>query len=311
MLDSIRPIPFKPSLAFSFARTDEVILEHSKTFYMATSLLPSTERRAIRALYAFCRTTDDLVDQHDASIEDVRRWRLAVRRTASSQVEPVLAAWAHIRESYAVDRRFEAELIDGIALDIESKVYATWDDLRRYCYLVASTVGLMAMPILGTARGVTIEQAAPYAIKLGIALQLTNILRDVGEDAGNGRVYLPLADLQQFGLTPDDILDGVQDERFEALMRFEIARAETLYQEAMPGIALLSPIARPAVGAAALLYRAILREIHLIGYRVHTIRAHTSRWRKFWMLPGIIAQLIRLRAPALPHLPHLSSATDT
>jgi 15-cis-phytoene synthase len=135
-------------------------------------------------------------------------------------------------------------------------------------------------------------------------------LRDVGEDAGKGRVYLPLTDLQQFGLTPDDILAGVHDDRFESLILFEIGRAQALYEEALPGIALLSPLARPAVGAAALLYRAILQEIRVIEFRVHTVRAHTSGWRKFWMLPGILAQLIKLKPPALSQMNQFSSASD-
>jgi phytoene synthase len=306
-----RPIPIRPSLAYSFSVTEDLILEHSKTFFLATSLLPMAERRAIRALYAFCRTTDDLVDRHNASQQDVERWRLAVDRPAARQTNPVLVAWSHIRETYGVDPRYQAELIEGVRQDIVNQRYASWEDLRRYCYLVASTVGLMAMPILGLARGVTFEQAAPYAVKLGIALQLTNILRDVGEDACRGRVYLPLADLSQFGLTPDDILAGVHDDRFEALMLFEIARAQALYEEALPGIALLSPIARPAVGAAALLYRAILHEIRLIGFRVHTVRAHTPGWRKVWMLPGILAKLLTLRPPVLPQMNRLSSTSDS
>jgi phytoene synthase len=311
MSSLMQPIPIRPSLAFSYARTDEIILEHSKTFFLATSLLPSPERRAIRALYAFCRSTDDLVDRHGASIAEVERWRLAVRRPAHRQSDPVLAAWCHIREVYAVDPRYEDELIEGVSLDLQDRRYATWRELQRYCYLVASTVGLLSMPILGLARGVTFEQASPYAIKLGVALQLTNILRDVGEDAGRGRVYLPIADLRQFGLTSDDILAGVHDNRFESLMLFEIARAQALYEEALPGIALLSPLARPAVGAAALLYRAILHEIRLIEFRVHTVRAHTPGWRKLWMLPGILAQLMTLRPPSLTQMNKLSSVSDS
>lgn len=306
-----QPIPIRPSLAFSFARTDEIILEHSKTFFLATSLLPTPERRAIRALYAFCRSTDDLVDRYNASRQDVEQWRLAVRRPAHRQNDPVLAAWCHIREVYAVDPRYQDELIEGVSLDLENRRYPKWQDLERYCYLVASTVGLMSMPILGQASGVTFDQAAPYAIKLGVALQLTNILRDVGEDARRGRVYLPTADLLQFGLTPDDILAGVHDERFESLMLFEIARAQALYEEALPGIALLSPLARPAVGAAALLYRAILHEIRLIEFRVHTVRAHTPGWRKLWMLPGILARLMTLRPPSLTQMNKFSSLTDS
>jgi phytoene synthase len=150
---------------------------------------------------------------------------------------------------------------------------------------------------------VRFEQAAPYAIQLGVALQLTNILRDVGEDAAGGRVYLPQADLARFGLSAEDILQGAHDDRFVALMKFESERARRLYAAALPGIALLAPAARPAVGAAALLYRAILDQIEAIGWRVHTQRASTSGSRKLSLLPGILWQVLVLRPPPATHLP--------
>lgn len=287
------------NLQQAFAYTEQLTRRHSATFYTATGLLPAAARRAIRALYAFCRTTDDLVDLETATLADVERWRSEARLPAHRQVDPTLRAWAQIREHYAVDLRYQEELIDGVTLDLRQQRYETWADLRRYCYLVASTVGLLSMPIIGLAAGATFTQARPYAITLGIALQLTNILRDIGEDAQRGRVYLPLEDLRRFGLTPDDILHGVRDERFVALLRFEIERAQALFDEALPGIALLAPAARPAVGAAALLYRAILRRIESIDYDVHRRRAHTTGWEKLALLPGILWTVWRLPAPAL------------
>ncbi|MEO8082649.1 MAG: squalene/phytoene synthase family protein [Ardenticatenales bacterium] len=287
-----------PGLSLAFARCDQVTRRNSKTFYAATALLPRTSRRAVRALYAFCRTTDDLVDIDGATRADVVRWRAAVALPPDRQRDPVLQGWAHIRERYGVDARYEAELIDGVALDLDAVRYEAWPDLARYCYLVASTVGLLSLPLVGLAPGATFEAAAPYAATLGIALQLTNILRDVGEDAARGRVYLPASDLARFGLTSDDVLRGVDDERFVALMRFEIARARRLFDAAMPGIALLAPTARPAVGAAAVLYRAILDRIEAIDYRVHTRRAHTSGAKKLRMLPGILWTVYALRAPS-------------
>jgi 15-cis-phytoene synthase len=283
--------------ADAFAVTDRVTRDNSKTFYLATALLPRRTRRAVRALYAFCRATDDLVDRAGATVADVARWRAEAARPASQQDQPGLRAWALIRERYGVDSRYQEELIEGVGRDLTKRQYANWDELEHYCYLVASTVGLLSMPIIGLAPGATFAQAAPYAIRLGIALQLTNILRDVGEDAAGGRVYLPQSDLSQFGLTVEDIRQGVHDERFVALMRFEMTRARALYAEAWPGIALLAPAARPAVGVAALLYRAILREIEAIGCRVHTKRASTSARRKLLMLPGILWQVLRLRPP--------------
>ncbi len=259
------PKPAPPVVRAAFEHTATLTRAHSKTFHFATALLPREASQAIRALYAFCRATDDLVDVAGATPEDVAQWRHLVNLPLDEQTEPNLLGWAWVRQAYGVDERYQNELIDGVELDLTRTRYATWNDLARYCYLVASTVGLLSIPIIGVAAGASFGQAAPYAIKLGIALQLINILRDVGEDAGRGRVYLPLADLHRFGLTDQDILNGVHDARFVALMRFEIDRARALFAESLPGIALLAPAARPAVGAAALLYHAILGEIERLN----------------------------------------------
>jgi phytoene synthase len=283
----------------AFAESEHITRRNSKTFFTATALLPEASRRAIRALYGFCRSTDDLVDQNGATLADVEAWRARVALPAAAQPEPALRAWALTREQFGVNARYEAELIDGVALDIRKQRYANWPELERYCYLVAPTVGLMSMPIIGLAEGVSFEEAVPYAIRLGIALQLTNILRDVGEDAARGRVYLPATDLARFHLTAEEVLDGAHDQRFVELMKFEIKRARDLYYRAMPGIALLSPAARPAVGAAALLYRVILDEIEAIAYRVHAQRAHTTGLQKLWLLPGILWKVGRLRPPKM------------
>ncbi len=273
--------------------TEQVIRQHSRTFYMATGMLPLKKRSAIRSLYAFCRRTDDLVDRCDATLEDLDAWRAQVNLPAEEQEDPVLLVWAKVREQYAIDRRYEQELIDGVRMDLHKRHYETWEELQEYCYLVASTVGLLSMPVIETASGATFEQAKPQAIQLGIALQLTNILRDVGEDAERGRVYLPEEDLERFGLTRRDILNHVHDERFKDLMRFEISRARAIFDEALPGIRLLNAGARPAVVAAAVLYRAILDEIERIDYQVYTKRAHTSGLRKAAMLPKVLWMVAR------------------
>ena len=286
--------------AHAHKQAEQVIRAHSKTFYFATSLLPLAPRQGIRALYGFCRSTDDLVDTAEhglAGLEEVEKWRAQVDLPPEKQNNPILYTWARVRQAYPVDRTYEQELIDGVARDIQFKPYRTWSELQGYCYAVASTVGLLSMPIIGLAPGVRFEQASPYAIKLGIALQLTNILRDVGEDAGRGRVYFPQEDLARFGLTLHDIFNQIHDQRFIALMRFEIQRAREIYHEALPGIKLLSPSAQPAVGAAALLYRAILDEIENIDYQVHLNRAHTSGWKKLSLLPKIFTTIWRLKPP--------------
>ncbi len=285
------------SLDNAFAQADQSIRQNSKTFYFATSLLPERKRRAIRVLYAFCRATDNLVDIDGAGLSDVEHWRNEVRLPPERQRDAMLFLWALTRQEFGVNPIYESELIDGVASDLKPAFYQTWQQLEKYCYQVASTVGLLSMPIIGLRKGITFKQAEPYAILLGIALQLTNILRDIGEDAEGGKVYLPEEDLQHFGLTPSDIKNRVRDERFIALMQFEIQRARRLYYQAMPGIALLSWSGRFAVGAAALLYRAILDEIEMIQYQVYVVRAHTSGLKKLAMLPGIMLAVLKLRPP--------------
>lgn len=279
----------------AFEQVKAVIRDHSRTFFFATGLLPSRKRQAIRALYAFCRRTDDLVDQEDATLADVEAWREQVRKPLTEQVDPMLRVWVLTREACGVDPSYEDELIDGVAMDINFQPFPTWDDLAEYCYRVASTVGLLSIPIIGLADGVTSAQAAPYAIKLGIALQLTNILRDVGDDLARGRIYFPAGDLAQFGLTLVDIQGKTYDGRFIALMKYQIARAREYYEQSLPGIAMLHPSARPAVGAAALVYRAILDEIEAIDYQVYDQRAFTSGYKKLRMLPGILWQIKRIK----------------
>ena len=286
---------FEPEAAFHLA--DQSIRQNSKTFYLATALLPQRQRRAIRALYAFCRASDDLVDVQGATQAEVEHWRAAASLPPEHQADPLLYIWASTRQEYQVDLFYQEELISGVASDVQPVVYRTWDQLQDYCYHVASTVGLLSIPIVGLRKGAAFEQAAPYAIKLGIALQLTNILRDIGEDAGHGKVYLPEEDLERFNLTRADILNGACDERFVALVKFEIRRARSLYRQALPGIALLSPSGQLAVGAAALLYRAILDEIEAIGYRVQQRRAHTSGGKKLALLPKILLTVLTLHPP--------------
>jgi phytoene synthase len=288
------------AVALALVASSRVIHNHSKTFSLATSFLPPRERRAIRALYAFCRATDDLVDAGDALLEDVEAWRAQIDRPTDRQTSPILQAWVETRQEFGIDPRYEQELIDGVALDLTCTRYQTWAELERYCYHVAATVGLMSIPVLGLADGVAFKEAAPFAIRLGEALQLTNILRDVGEDAARGRVYLPESDLRRFGLTPADVLAGVSDDRFRRVMQYEIARARMLYRQALPGIRLLAPSGRFAAGAAALLYREILNEIEKLDYDVHRHRAHTSAFRKLSRLPGILWTLVRLKTPSFP-----------
>jgi phytoene synthase len=253
---------------------------NSRSFFLSTQLLTPEKRLAIRALYAFCRTSDDIVDTNEHQAERaLATWVAQVHAPHAQPDNPVLLAWNDTVARYNVPQTLVDELLAGIAMDLTVNRYATFDELWLYCYRVASVVGLVSMHIIGYREGAT-----PYAIKLGVALQLTNILRDIGEDARRGRVYLPLEDLERFGLTDTDILAGHRDDRFRALMRFEIERAHRLYEEAWPGVALLSEDGRMAIGAAAEVYRGILDKIAAADFDVFSRRAFVPTLEKLLIL---------------------------
>lgn len=261
----------------------DIIRYHSKSFFFSTQFLPREKRCGIHALYAFCRTSDDTVDmaEHDptsALAEWVRQARFPVPRSD----EPVLLAWSDTRRRYHLSQAIVDELLAGVAMDLTISRYATFADLWLYCYRVASVVGLLSIGILGAGAG-----AEPYAIKLGVALQLTNILRDVGEDARRGRVYLPEEDLHRFGLRAEDILGQVYDERFRSLMQFQIARAHQLYDESWYGVALLPVESRLGVGVASRVYRGILDKIVENNFDSYHYRAHLTISEKLKLLPAI------------------------
>ncbi len=257
---------------------------HSRSFYLATALLPRDKRRAMRALYAFCRVSDNIVDnpKGDPRIA-FERWRLTAMSNQPPYNDPVCLAWTETRTRYRIPTRFAEQLLDGVARDMEKVRYESFDDLAGYAYGVASTVGLMSQHIIGFSD----PAATPYAIKLGVALQVTNILRDVGEDWRHGRLYLPTSELAAYGLAESDIAAGIVDGRWRAFMRFQIGRNLRLYREAWPGIGLLHPDGHLAVSAAAEFYRAILADIEANDYDVFSRRAHVSGREKLSMLPGI------------------------
>jgi phytoene synthase len=266
----------------------------SRTFYLAANLLPQNKRRAVHALYAFCRTTDDLVDEAGAAAESREAFANWRRRLLCPRAnDPIPLAWADTQARYGIPRGYAEQLINGIARDLVQTRYSTFTDLAEYCYGVASTVGLMVMHIIGFQA----SSALPYAIKLGVALQLTNILRDVGEDWRAGRLYLPLDELAAFGLTEADVSAGHVDDRWRAFMHFQIDRIRTLYREAEPGLAFLAPDGRLAIGAAATLYRAIVDDIEAHDCDVFHRRAHIGLWGKLKRLPAIWWQTLRLSQP--------------
>jgi phytoene synthase len=281
-----------------------IVRTHARTFWLASHWLEQDKRRATFALYAFCRLADDLVDRGPADAPDVRARELdAYRRKldaalAGRAAGPVFRELALAVHRYAVPAQVLHELLDGVAGDCAPVRYARWSDLHRYCEGVASTVGEMCTYVFGVQGGADVRaRALLHARVLGVAMQLTNILRDVGEDARRGRCYLPDDDLARFGLLRSDVLAGRarRDERWSALMAFEVSRARSLYECALPGIALLAPDTQRCASACALGYAGILDAIEAIGYDTVTRRAHagaTARaalaWR-VWRTPIAVA----------------------
>ena len=271
------------TLAAAYATCEQVTRQHSRTFSLASGLLPPDKRRSARALYAFCRTSDDLIDKvKEGNLAKLEAWR-SCALSLPPGADPIALAWTDTRLRYRIPVRYAEQLIAGVARDVTVHRYRSFEDLAGYCYGVASTVGLMAMHIIGYAG----KHAIPYAVKLGVALQLTNILRDVGEDWRAGRLYLPQDEVAAHGLSEGDIANGIVDDRWRAFMRFQVDRARKLYAEAVPGIALLDPDGRFAIGAAAGLYSGILDDIEAHDYDVFSRRAHVSTVGKLAKLPGI------------------------
>src|SRR5512138_2096420 len=214
------------SLRKAYQQAEKITRQHSKSFYFASGLLPEDKRSAVRALYAFCRTVDDIVDKPSDTERDAQLgyWRRIVESDSSADHDLVAAAWADTLTRYHIPRHYALQLIDGVARDLSQARYRTFDELATYCYGVASTVGLMSMYIVGFSS----HEAVPYAIKLGVALQMTNILRDVGEDYRNGRLYLPHEELAFYGIQEADIAEGCLTDNWRQFMKFQIERTRHL-----------------------------------------------------------------------------------
>lgn len=295
----------EPDMLWAYTACTEIIRHHSKSFYFSARLLPPGKRHGVMALYAFCRRSDDTVDNADTmpdriaarteAAESLDQWArlnsLSVGAGDNTGSNPVVVAWADTRHRFSIPQELPEELLAGVRMDLTISRYETWDDLWLYCYRVASTVGLMSMYITGA----TTMAAIPYAVQLGVALQLTNILRDVGEDARAGRIYLPAEDMARFGYTEEMLLEGVINPSFIKLMEFEIERAHALYNASWRGIAMLPPDSRVAVGAAATVYRGILGKIRASSYDVYNKRAHLSMGEKVRALPLVWWRAKRLK----------------
>lgn len=267
----------------------------SKSFYFATRFFPPHLARAAHGVYWFCRHTDDLVDEAPSKEEGRRgidAWERDVRAClldGRDAAHPVLATFADVVNRYAIPAEYPLDLIAGVRMDLEQARYATFDELRVFCYRVASTVGLMMSKVIGFRRADLEAKGLEHAIEMGIAMQLTNILRDVGADLAMGRIYLPKEDLDKFGYTERELASATRNAAFVKLMEFEIARARQFYRDAAPGLAMLDPRGAFSVRVAGDVYSQILDVIERNGYDVFSKRAVVPAARKYWLTARTLA----------------------
>jgi 15-cis-phytoene synthase len=253
------------------------------SFYYSFLFLPPERRRAITALYAFCREVDDVVDEGldlQVAATKLAWWRNELANFAAGRAQhPVTQALSPFKTLFQIDETRLNEIIDGMEMDLRQTRYLDWPALEVYCHRVAGVVGLLAAGIFGYRDARTLE----YARSLGIAFQLTNIIRDVGEDARNNRVYLPVEDLQRFGVPAGDILNAKQSPAFRSLMAFEAERARGFYRKAFDALPASDRRAqRPGLIMAAI-YRTLLEEIERDGFQVLSQRTSLTPLRKFWI----------------------------
>ncbi len=252
----------------------------AKNFYYAFLTLPRQQRLGMCALYAFLRVTDDLGDNSAAAEKrrvSLRRWRESLRRALEGTFEdPLLPALVDTINRYQIPVSYLQDVLDGVEMDLEQRRYQTFDELAVYCQRVASAVGLCCLHIWGFHS----PQALAPARSLGIAFQLTNILRDVAEDLCEDRIYLPAEDLRRFRFTEQEFRSHPNDARFQALMSFEIDRAKRLYQEASELGRWVDPVGLPSLVVMTRIYRRLLDEIERSCSQVWTHRIRVARWTK-------------------------------
>jgi phytoene synthase len=272
-------------LQASYRLCDRIARREARNFYYGFLLLPPSRRRAMSALYAFLRGSDDIADEPDAGGDPARRlaeWRARLDATlldsSSSDEVSIWPALGDTVRGFGIPTDYLHAALDGVAMDLEPRVYTTFDELRAYCYRVASAVGLCCLHIWGyRSEG---GRAESMAEACGIALQLTNIIRDVREDAARGRVYIPTEDLERFGVAPEELGTASLDARLRALFEHQARRAREHYRQGLPLATLVSPVGRPVFRAIVGIYRSLLHEIERRGYDVLNGRISLPAWRK-------------------------------
>lgn len=282
-----------PALRKSYAECKRLNAQHGKTYYLATLLLPPEKRPFVHALYGFARYADEIVDDLNSTLSDEEK-ASALKSWGDQLLADIKIGKSHDHIGAAlVDtvKRFEIPLsyfeafLKSMTMDLTITEYHTYEDLLEYVYGSAAVIGLQMVPILGALN----PDAYVAAEKLGIAFQLANFIRDVGEDLDRGRVYLPITELQASGVTRQMLEERVLTPQIKAALQFQIARVRKLQKEATPGIAMLSPESRACIEAASELYCGIVDEVEKINYEIFTKRAKTSTWRRIKVaLPAFI-----------------------
>ena len=272
---------------FRYARS--LTAHYSKSFYLSTCLLPRHKRWATFALYGFCRHIDNLTDipreRSDKEIVRELNYLEAEIKTAYRTGEsehPVVGPYISVAQKYDIAQEYSLELIKGVQMDTHTNRYETFNDLYLFAYRVAGVVGLMMTPLLGFKN----PDAMIYAEKLGIAMQLTNILRDIREDKEMDRIYIPQEEIRMFGLNENHFFDEKMTDNFKNLMKFQVDRAHKLYDEADKGIKMIDRDAQFAIYSASKIYRGILRKIELQGYNPFQGRVFVPQSKKFQILIG-------------------------
>ncbi|MFI2209388.1 phytoene/squalene synthase family protein [Streptomyces sp. NPDC020141] len=309
-----------PVLRAAYTHCRRLNARHGRTYFLATRLLPVERRPAVHALYGFARWADDIVDAPAPGVSPAGRaaalralrGHLDAALRGGPTTEPVVTALAHTARRYAIDHRHFLDFMTSMGRDLEVTDYATYDELRGYMHGSAAVIGLQMLPVLGTV--VPREAAAPHAAALGVAFQLTNFLRDVGEDLDRGRIYLPADLLGAHGVDRELLLwsraSGSRDGRITAALRSAAALTREVYREAAPGVGMLDPVSRPCVRTAQVLYGGILDAVADDGYSVLHRRAVVPRRRRAAVAAGGLVRLAvaRLRARGGPPPPAGRSA---
>jgi 15-cis-phytoene synthase len=288
------------NLEWAYSHCRDVTRKHAKTFYMATRFLPYHKQRSIFAIYGLCRYLDDLVDEAEDLVHQKKigkhevlnrlemfRIKLISTYRGVEHNHPILYSFADVLNKFNISLELPLTLLEGVKMDLDKSRYETFDELYEYSYKVASVVGLMTSEVFGYDN----PKALNHAVDLGIAMQLTNILRDVGEDLTKGRIYLPKEDLDRFNITEKELFERKMTDKFVEMMKFQIDRTRKYYESATIGINMLNKDSRLPVVLAKENYGRILNKIEENNYQVFNQRAYLNSTEKLSILPKVILKL--------------------